>query len=90
MNLYLVSVLPNPGVQQEEVQRVINLAPDWYRFRAGCWVIATPETPQMWTNRLSHLGGLGHIIVLRLDHNDHWGIAGTDFWEWLGRYRRPW
>lgn len=83
-DLYHISIVPKPGVTQEQVEEKLNLAVDWYRYRDGCYVLETTGDENKWQTRLQPLvDPSGYLFICKFDISHYHGFMGEDFWEWM-------
>ncbi len=85
-SLYHVFLRPKPDVSKAQVEKVMNLAIDWYRYSEYCWVVKTTSDAAKWQTRLKPLvEPEGTLLILRLDSSQRQGWIAKGFWEWLQR-----
>jgi hypothetical protein len=85
---YHISIKANSGVSADDIQKKIDVAPDWYRFGDGRWIIWTDADAKSWYNWLEPLAKPnGRITIFRLDLVDYYGWADNSLWEWLKKSR---
>lgn len=88
MALYIVSLVPNPGVGPLDVQGLLDRAHSWYRFSNMNWVVCTHESAETWTTRLRQFADpQGTLFICRLDPVDRQGWMPKDFWQWIRDHR---
>ena len=90
MAIYLhIYARPESGVTEEDVEKVMNLALDWYRYSEYCWVVKTTSDVSKWQTRLLPLikpGGT--LLILKVDPTKRQGWLAKSFWEWLRKHVR--
>jgi hypothetical protein len=82
-NLYHVFILRNPAVTRDEVETVLNEAPDWFRYYDTCYVLETVKAPRYWKEKLKPLVlPDGYIFICKLDESHFQGWMTPAFWKW--------
>jgi hypothetical protein len=77
-------VVPKAGVTREQVEKTLNLAVDWYRYREGCYVVETTTDENKWMSRLEpFVGTTGYLFICKFDTAHFHGMMGPDFWKWF-------
>jgi hypothetical protein len=87
-HFYQISIRATPGVTADQIQKKIDVAPDWYRFGDGRWIVWTPATSKSWYDWLEPLiKPSGRITIFRLDMDDYFGYSDNSLWDWLKKSR---
>ena len=77
---------PKKGVTREQIEEELNLAIDWYRYYAKCYVLYTTSDQNQWYNRLESLVRPdGSLFIAPLDVTRRHGWMSKDFWEWIDK-----
>ena len=81
-----IYISPRKNITQEDVEKKLNLAIDWYRYAEGVYVVYTTSSPDKWKARLIDLVKPGgRIFICKLDVNRRQGWMNKDFWQWLAK-----
>jgi hypothetical protein len=87
-DFYHIYIRPNLWTPQEEVEKVMSLAIDWFRYTPDVYVVYSTASIDQWYGRLELLvKPWGFIFVCRLDVTKANGWMSKEFWEWLDKYR---
>ena len=85
-NYYLVYIERNSDVTREQVEKVMDLANDWYRIRRNVWILYSTSDSEKWYGRLAPLTKKsGSVLICQLNIEDSQGWMTGKFWEWLRR-----
>lgn len=83
-DLYHIFIKPKVGVTEDQVQKKMNLAVDWYKYSEYCWVVKTTSDAAKWQTRLKPLvEPNGTLLILKIDPTKRQGWIAKGFWEWL-------
>ena len=83
-----VSISPHKNATQEDVEKKLNLAIDWYRYTKGGYVVYTTSSSAKWKARLiNFVKPDGILFICKLDVSTRQGWMTKDFWEWLKKKR---
>ncbi|MGA2543199.1 MAG: hypothetical protein ABSG78_16740 [Verrucomicrobiota bacterium] len=90
-DLYHIYIFPKPGVEREQVEEMMSLAVDWFRYHKNCYVVETTSDENKWYERLSPLAEKGgHVFICKFDTNHYHGWMSKKFWEWFqGKLKPP-
>ena len=84
-NFYQIYFMPKDGVTKEAIEKVFNLALDWYHFRNN-WIVYTTSDAKKWYSRLEPLvKDGGSVFVAKLDMSDYFGYMNKGLWEWINK-----
>lgn len=84
MNAYLVTAVLPPGRTYLDMQRVMGLHADWYRFQANGWIVVTALSAQAISTALKDVvRPTGSILVAPVRLADLRGWMPEDFWSWI-------
>ena len=79
-----VYISPHKNATQEDVEKKLSLAVDWYRYNKGVYVVYTTSSPTKWKARLvDFVKPDGHLFICTLDPSTRKGWMAKDFWEWI-------
>lgn len=87
--LYQVTLILNPGLGVNDVQRSFELLHgyrSYYRITNNTWVLSAgvPCTPAAIEQATRHLvRPSGRIFICRLAAPDHQGWMDPEFWQWI-------
>jgi hypothetical protein len=85
-----VFLKPSAGKSEAEVEKVMNLAVDWYKYADYCWVVKTTSAIEKWQVRLKPLVGRdGNLLILAIDPTKRQGWIAKGFWDWLKKAQEP-
>lgn len=86
---YNIYIKAKVGVTQEQVEKTINLAVDWYRYDDGLYIVYTTTDEDKWFERLKkHVDPKGYLFICKLDISKRNGWMQKAFWEWLKKPRK--
>ena len=86
--LFHIYISPHKNATQEDVEKKLSLALDWYRYTKGVYVVHTTSSSVKWKARLINLVKPdGLLFICKLDGSTRQGWMGKDFWEWLEKKR---
>ena len=79
-----IYISPRKNATQEDVEKKLDLALDWYRYATGVYVVYTTSSPTKWKARLIDLvKPTGRVFICKMDVNRRQGWMNKDFWQWL-------
>ena len=79
-----IYISPHKNATQEDVEKKLNLAIDWYRYANGMYVVYTSTSSVAWKARLIDLVKPdGRMLICKLYVSTRKGWMNKDFWEWL-------
>jgi hypothetical protein len=82
--LYHIYVSPKAGVTNEQIEKKMDLALDWYKYGNNCWIVKSTSEPSKWQTRLKPLvEPSGTLFICKLDVTQRQGWMPKKFWEWL-------
>lgn len=85
---YHIYVRPNLWVPESEVERIMSLAIDWYRYAPNVYIVYSTASVDQWYGRLETVvKPLGNIFVCPLDVSKTNGWMSKEFWDWMNRHR---
>jgi hypothetical protein len=85
---FQIFIRPKQGVSQEQIEKKINLAVDWFRCDKNLYVIYTTSEVDKWKARLIELvKPEGVLFICKLDITVRQGWMVKTFWEWLKKDR---
>ena len=73
--LFHIYISPRKNATQEDVEKKLNLAVDWYRYTKGVYIVYTTSSSAKWKARLSNLvkpDGLLFICKLDTSTREGW------------------
>ena len=83
-DLYHIYIQRKKGSSQEDVEKIMNLAVDWYRYRDGAYVILTTSDQNKWKERFGPLVKPdGFLFISKLDVKNYQGWMPQNFWTWF-------
>ena len=83
-SLLHIYISPHKNTTQEDVEKKLNLAIDWYRYAQGVYVVYTTSSSAAWQARLMDLVKPdGRMFICKLGALTRAGWMNRDFWEWL-------
>jgi hypothetical protein len=86
--LYHIYVSPKAGVTQEQVEKKLNQAVDWYRYNQGSYVVFTTSDEDKWFARLAPLvKPEGYLFICKFDPSHRHGWMAESFWKWFQEKR---
>ena len=84
MALYHIYIKPKAGVTMEQVEKTLNLAQDWYRYRDGCYVVQTTSDENKWFARLNpFVEPSGFMFICKFNPRNYHGWMEQTFWDWF-------
>jgi|ERR1700722_6957298 len=87
-NLYHITLVPRPGITDEEIQKVMDRAADWFHYCGDCWLVWTEKDAKKWYERLAGFAKPGGVIfICRVDLSDRKGFANKQLWSWLDQHQ---
>jgi hypothetical protein len=82
-SLYHIYVHPKKGISNEQLEKVMNNAVDWYRYRDNAYIVYTTSDETKWQERLKPLVDPdGHLLITKLQPSEFNGWMPKKFWEW--------
>lgn len=85
---YHIYIVPKEGITQEEVEKKINLALDWFRYDNSVYVVYSTSDINKWMTRLRPIVEKdGRLFVCELNHTNRNGWMNKSFWNWLRKQR---
>jgi hypothetical protein len=82
--LYHFYIAPNPPVDRQKIEAILNAASDWIRYDPKCYIVQTTTSPVVWQSRLQPLvGGAGHLFICKFEVRGFYGWMSADFWKWF-------
>jgi hypothetical protein len=85
---YHIFISPKDDVTADQVQKVMNLALDWFRCDSNNWIVYTKSDAKKWYSRFQkYVEPGGHIFICKLDIDDYYGLMPKTLWDWLGKKR---
>jgi hypothetical protein len=82
-NLYHFFITRKTGATRENLEAILNSAPDWFRYYDTCYIVETTQTPKQWEKRLeSVIKPDGSLFICKLDKSHYWGLMQETFWKW--------
>lgn len=86
---YNIFIQPKNGISEEQVEKVMNLALDWYRYSSMNWLVKSSSNINKWQTRLKPLvEPSGKLVILKLDPSGRQGWMAKDFWDWYDDARK--
>lgn len=85
---YLITIRPDEGVTDAQLEKKMNAALDWYRYSTGCWVVWSTSDLIRWKERLMPLvQSSGALFIAALTEGEYGGWANKGLWDFLRRHR---
>lgn len=89
-DFYHIYLVPNTWVSQQEVEKVMSLAKDWFKYAPNTWIVYSSANVDQWFGRLEILiKPYGRVFICRLDVSQNNGWMNKEFWDWLNKLRFP-
>jgi len=83
-DIYLVDMLLKEGVSRDEVEDVLEIALDWYRYKRTTWIVVTDLGAAALNEQLLPFAQPdGQLFICRLDVSERKGWMNREFWRWL-------
>ncbi len=85
---YHIYIVPKDGVSQEDVEKKLDLALDWFRYEKSLYIVYSNAEIKKWMVRLKPLIEKGgRLFVCELNHQNRIGWMNRSFWNWLREKR---
>lgn len=85
---YQVYISPKKGITRDQIETVLNLAIDWFRYDDKCWILYTTSEAKKWYSRLqAFVEPGGNIMIIKLDPSDYWGFMTKTLWAWIEKHK---
>jgi len=86
---YHVYVAPRQGATNEEIEKKLNVAIDWFRYAPNNWVVFTSSDEDKWFERLkTFVKPGGNLFICRFDISTRQGWMSKEFWNWIDTNRK--
>ena len=87
-SFYHIYLKPKSDVSEEQIEEKMNLALDWYKYAASCWVVKSSSDVAKWQTRLKPLVEPdGSLLILKIDPTERQGWIAKGFWDWYKNAR---
>jgi hypothetical protein len=89
ISFYNIFIQPKNGITDKDVENVMNLALDWYRYSNSNWLVKSTSNIEKWQTRLKPLVAPGgKLVILKIDPSERQGWLSKDFWNWYDEARK--
>ena len=84
-----INLIRKPGITDEQIQKQMNLAVDWFKYSSTSWLIWTTSDIAKWKLRLDPLfRPKGIVFICEIDPNNCDGFMNPEGWKWLRKHGR--
>ena len=87
-SFYHIYISPKKDVTREAIEKVLNIAIDWFRYDDKNWIVYTTSDSKKWYSRLQpFVEPGGNVLIVKLDMSEYWGFMSKKLWDWLKKSR---
>jgi hypothetical protein len=84
---YQIYISPKPDTKSEDVQKVMDLAIDWFKYDDKNWILYTISDARKWYSRLEKfVNPGGYILISKVDTTDYFGFMNPNLWAWFTKW----
>src|SRR4051812_38221818 len=83
-SLYIVYLVPRKGLSSDDMVKLFDEFPQWFRVGGCMWYVKSEENAQQLYDRLiSSVKDDGIVFIVKADPSDRQGWMTETFWGWF-------
>jgi hypothetical protein len=85
---YQLYLEPKEGVEQELIDKKLNLALDWFRYGKSVYLLySTASIEKLQVRFMPIVEPTGSLFICEINITPHQGYMDRNFWDWINKER---